>query len=169
MYPSTEVLKYLLERDGSTRDITFRPAARWRLIAFCEQLLSKYSIESLSDSEGEDQAEALKVHDWETLFGSSCGHSFGVFRSDSAIIQRLLCFVDWDLSDHSEYEVELSFFPTDLCPTTFTLPAFRELVEEWRTVLGADDYFVRQENASWDLYDSTGLGVIYTHLRPPLH
>jgi hypothetical protein len=60
------------------------------------------------------------------------------------------------------YGIELSFFPADLDSETFRVDSFIALIEAWQSVLGADDYFVRYENASWDWYDANGLGVIYT-------
>jgi len=41
------------------------------------------------------------------------------------------------------------------------------LIEDWNSVLESPDYFVRFENASWKLYDTNDLGVIYTRLTHP--
>ena len=94
--------------------------------------------------------------------GASSGYLHGHFRSPGALIEHIQLFIDW--SDNAGYEVELSFFPTDLA-STFTLDQFLGLLHQWWDALESDEVFVRYENASWDYCEPNGLGVFYHDKR----
>lgn len=84
-----------------------------------------------------------------------------MLQASGHLIPVLQVFIDWP-EDDGHYVLELSFFPNDLNAGRLEIRTFMTLIEEWRSLLAAEDYFVRYENASWHLYNSNGLGVIYT-------
>ena len=168
MYPETTIRDYLLDADGSSRDITFTPVKRERMIAFLRLLKTRHRPESLRDGEGNDILPLLSREDWPGMFAPESGHLHGCWSSPTELLPRLQTFVDWDGGPSGDHCLEVSYFPQDVDAASFSVSAFRQLVEDWRTTLEASDYFVRYENASWDLYDPAGLGVFYTHLRQPL-
>lgn len=168
MYPERTVLDYLLVSDGTTRDITFTPCSRDSLLLFLRHLLVSFRPVSLTDNEGDDRVQQLISGDFVELIRLPTGYFHGVWESESGLFRRLQTFIDWPADASQNYAVELSFFPDEVHTEAFSLRAFNVQIEAWRSLLGARDFFVRQENASWDIYDATGLGVIYTYSKPPL-
>lgn len=168
MYPERTVRKFLLESDGATRDITFTPASRVALLRFLRHLLGSFRKVSLVDKEGADRLEQLVSGELGALFDAKVGFLYGIWESESGLFRRLQTFIDWPAGSSPDYCVELSFYPDDVYTAAFSVRAFDAQVEAWRSMLGAQDFFVRHENASWDIYDAGGLGVIYTHSKPPL-
>ncbi len=156
MLPPHEIQDYLLDVDGTTRDITFRRVRRDRLERFLIQLLSTYSVESASDYEGEDISSALRDRQFARLFESAAGYVHAVLTSDTSLLPRLQVFLDWPVDPGCG--VELSFFPDEL-REGFEIRGFMEMVDEWSVGLGSSDYFVRQENASWTAPRLAGLPV----------
>jgi hypothetical protein len=156
MYTDLQMQDWILDRHGGTRDITFTPSERDRVMALLCHLLKTYNLVSLSDNDGNDRCSEIASP---TLFDGHSGFLHIILDGVTSFIHRIQVFVDWTGGD---YCVEISFFPDDLDLAGFTLEKFQTLVEEWNSYLHAKDYFVRIENASWDLYDATGLGVIYT-------
>lgn len=156
-----EIAKFLLDSDGTTRDVTFTPVAAEGLGAFLNLLLSKYRVVNARDADGKDVASLFRAGLGEDPFSNAGGYVHVVLERSGQLIPVLQLFIDWPV-DEGAYSLEVSFFPSDLDPQAFQVSAFVALIEEWRSVLGADDYFVRYENASWDWYDANGLGVIFT-------
>jgi len=101
------------------------------------------------------------------MLDAQSGFLHGILESESGLFRRLQVFIDWPADSSPDFCVELSFFPDEVYTSAFSVRAFDAQIEEWRSILGAQDFFVRQENASWDIYDAGGLGVIYTHSSPP--
>jgi hypothetical protein len=165
VYPEATIRDYLLDADGSSRDITFTPVSQERMIAFLELLHRSHHPDSFRDSESEDMLPFFEGSDWSRVFTSDSGYLHGCWSSAAALLPRLQTFIDWDAGG---YCLEVSYFPQDVDSASFSVRGFRRLVEDWRATLGASDYFVRYENVSWELYDSAGLGVFYTHQRQPL-
>lgn len=165
VYPEATVREYLLDADGSSRDITFTPVGQDRMIAFLELLRRSHYPDSFRDSESADMLTHIDGSEWSRIFTSESGYVHGCWSSAAALLPRLQTFIDWDAAG---YCLEVSYFPQDVDPESFSVRGFRQLVEDWRETLGAEDYFVRYENVSWELYDSAGFGVFYTHQRPPL-
>ena len=165
VYPESTIRDYLLDADGSSRDITFTPVNQDRMIAFLEVLRVSHQPDSLRDSESEDVLPLLGGSEWSRMFTSDSGYLHGCWSSAASPLPRLQTFIDWDAGG---YCLEISYFPQDVDAESFSVSGFRELIEGWRATLGASDYFVRYENASWGLYDPAGLGVFYTNLRQPL-
>jgi hypothetical protein len=156
MYTDSQIQDWILDRHGGTRDITFMPSDRDRVMALLCHLLKTYNLVSVSDNDGNDRQSEIATP---TLFDGHSGFLHIILDCDRSLIHRLQIFVDWV---GRECCVEISFFPADLNLARFTVEDFQALVEEWNSFLQAEDYFVRFENASWELYDATGLGVIYT-------
>jgi hypothetical protein len=156
-----EIAKFLLDSDGTSRDVTFTPVGAEGLGAFLNLLLSKYHVVNARDADAKDVASLFRAGLGEDRFRDTGGYVHVVFEGSGQLIPVLQLFMDWPV-DEGAYSLELSFFPSDLDPQSFQVSVFVELIEEWRSILGADDYFVRYENASWDWYDADGLGVIYT-------
>jgi hypothetical protein len=157
----TEIAMFLLDADGSTRDVTFTPVSVEGLRAFLDLLLSKYDVVSARNADGKDVASLLRAASGNDAFGDTVGYVHVVLEGFGLLIPVLQLFVDWPV-DERAYSLELSFFPSDLDAQAFQVHAFVALIEEWRSILDAEDYYVRYENASWELYDVDGLGVIYS-------
>lgn len=168
MYPERLVYEYILEADGSTRDVTFTPCTRDALLGFLRQMLGSFRPVSMVDQEGADRRPELRRGDLAALLEGPSGLLHGVWESDSGLFRRLQTFVDWPADSSSDFCLELSFFPDDIDISAFTVRTFDAQIQTWRSTLEARDFFVRQENVSWNLYDPDGVGVIYTHRRPPL-
>ena len=164
MVTQSEAVKCILECDGGTRDVTFTPTTEEAVGDFVHMLLLNYKLESAFDHEGVDRTNQL--HTPRPLDGCS-GYVHAVFTNKTKLIQSLQIFVDWD-GTSGDYCVEVSFFPNDVDRQAFSLDRFHDVIERWTHILRADDYFVRYENASWDLYDPDGLGVIFTRKQPPV-
>jgi len=168
MYPERTVHDYLLDSDGTTRDVTFTPCSRDALLSFLRHLLRSFRPVSLADNESADRLPQLRSGDRAALLDGPAGFLHGIWESDSGLFHRLQTFVDWPADSSPDFCVELSFFPDEVYTSAFSVRAFDAQIETWRSILGARDFFVHQENASWNIYDAGGLGVIYTHSRPPL-
>lgn len=168
MYPECTVHDYLLDSDGSTRDITFTPCSRNALLNFFRVLLASHNPISLTDKEGTDRKRHLISGELAALTAAPAGFLHGIWESDSGLFHRIQTFISWRIDSSSGFCVELSFFPDDIRRAAFSVRAFNAQIESLRSVLGAKDFFVRYENSSWDLYDAGGLGMIYTHSRPPI-
>lgn len=120
------------------------------------------------DNEGNDLAGQLTDSALPELLSAPSGFLHGVWDADSGILKRFQTFIDWSSDAPGTYCLELSFFPDEIRLDAFSVRAFYAQVENWRLALGAQNYFVRYENASWELYDTAGSGVIYTRDKPPL-
>jgi hypothetical protein len=164
MYSPAEVVEFLFECHGGTIDVTFKPVPRARLTAFLQWLWTIYQVQSATDDNGDDCKSSLQYND---AFWSERGHVHAVVRADDRLLPHMQLLIDWE-SNKYEYCLEVSFFPEDIDRSKFTLPKFQAEIEQWQSLLQAENYFVRQENASWKLYDSKDLGVIYTRKHPPL-
>ena len=163
MYTDLQIHDWILERDGSTRDVTFMPVDRERVFAFLQRLLANYELVSVSDNDGNDRKTDVSDHG---ILAGHSGYLHLVLDSATSLIRRIQAFVDWDIPE-TDYCVEISFFPDEIDVANFTLEAFQDQVEEWNGILEAQDYFVRFENASWKPYDTHDLGVIYTRTTHP--
>lgn len=161
MLDKEEITRYLLDSDGTTRDITFTPVAAKKLCNLINSIRTAYRVTKASDADGNNVASLFKTEWREGTLSAPQGYLHAVFEGSGQLIPVLQVFLDWPM-DHHGYGVELSFFPNDLPAKGFRVESFMALVEKWRSLLGAEDYFVRYENASWDWYDANGLGVIYT-------
>ena len=164
MVSESKATEWILDRDGSCRDVTFTPTKRIAVEAFLSSMVSKYRIESALDYNGIDRANQLRTDD--PLLGFD-GYVHIILAEGGGIIPQLQIFIDEE-EDPSKLGVEVTFFPQDIDLECFSLPLFMALIDTWNELLQSDDYFVRYENASWELYDSAGLGVIYTRKLPPV-
>ena len=156
-----EVANCLLDSDETTRDITFTPVAAERIRAFVNSLLQAYETVMARDADSNDITSLFKNELQSDSLCTPAGYIHAVLKGSKQLIPALQVFIDWPM-DRKGYGLELSFFPEDIDASSFQIDAFLSLVAQWNVVLGADDYFVRYENASWDWYDANGLGVIYT-------
>lgn len=164
MVTESQAEEWILECDGSSRDVTFTPTSKDAIVAFLKSLLSHYVISSAFDNNGIDRSSQLQTDD--PLQGID-GYIHIVLTDGDGMIRHLQLFIDED-RDLRQHCLEVTFFPNDIDAQQFSLRGFRTLIDEWNAILGSDDYFVRYENASWDLYDPAGLGVIYSRKQPPV-
>ena len=156
--------EWILDCDGSCRDVTFTPTSKIAVVAFVKSLISRYVVTSAYDNNGIDRSQQLQAGD--PLHGID-GYVHIVLADGDGMIPHLQLFIDED-RELQKHCLEITFFPNDIDAQHFSLTAFRSLIDEWNAILHADDYFVRYENASWELYDPTGLGVIYSRKQPPV-
>lgn len=164
MVTETQAAERILDCDGSCRDITFTPTSESATVAFLHALLTQYHVDWACDYNGHDRSQQL--HTDESLDGID-GYLHVILIDDQALIPHLQLFIDQDQAS-GEYCLEATFFPNDLDAQRFSMSKFRKLIDNWNAILQADDYFVRYENASWQLYDVTDLSVIYSRKRPPV-
>ena len=164
MVTESQAEEWILDRDGSCRDVTFTPTSKAAVVALLKSLLSQYTASSAYDNNGIDRSSQLQNDD--PLTGID-GYIHIVLADGASLIPHLQLFIDED-RDVQKYCLEVTFFPNDINAQYWSLHAFRSLVDEWNAILKSDDYFVRYENASWDLYDPSGLGVIYSRNQPPV-
>ncbi|WP_444915787.1 hypothetical protein [Microbulbifer sp. TRSA007] len=152
-----EVLEYLTDSDGSTRDITFTPATLACVEKFIKLFLEEFSDGELLDQDGEVvEMSSESVVSYITQREEGCIH--GQLKSRDSFVSQVHLFLDW--SEGEKIAVEISYFPNDLCGD-FTTSIFFEALNSWWGALQADEVFVRYENASWEFYDPEGLGVFY--------
>lgn len=154
---SDEIEKYILDCDGSTRDITFTPIPLNSLLEFLGIILNIFEPASISDNEGDSIDTNFQAIQRALLLPS--GYIHGTFTSDKAAVTSIDIFIDWD--EKGEFAVELSFFPRNINLKCYSLQSFMSQVEEWWKILGSKTVFIRYENASWSLYDKEGLGVFF--------
>ena len=163
MATKAQAEEWILDCDGSCRDVTFTPTTRDAATKFLIWMASNYRITSSNDNNGIDRSAQLSTDD--PLTGIE-GFIHIVYEGSADLIPNLQVFVDHD-RETDEHCLEVTFFPKDVDRERFTLKSFLDLVDQWNAILQSDDYFVRYENASWNLYDGTDLGVICTRKTPP--
>lgn len=157
----------LLEADGSTREINFTPTNVNGAVRLLSEINSSYSLRDFSNHHGEDCLNLIKNSDWENLFRGENGYCHCVWdkAGEGALFTFLQAFISWE--DLSELEIEVTYFPDDIEPDTFTLDAFRAMVERWRSLLGSRDYCVSYGGVDWSNFNEKDPSIIYTHLRQP--
>jgi len=153
----TKILEYLTDNDGSTRDITFTPASLDCVEQFVKLFFEAFGNGELFDQDGEvveisSEGIASYINERE----KGCIH--GQLRSSESFVSQVHLFIDWP--EDEKIAIEISFFPADLS-NAFTVSLFLETLNNWWNVLQANEVFVRYENASWEYYNSKGLGVFY--------
>ena len=163
MATEAQAEEWILDCDGSCRDVTFTPTTRNAATNFLKWMALNHRITSSNDNNGIDRSDQLSTDD--PLRGID-GFIHIVYEGYAGLISNLQVFLDHD-RETDEHCLEITFFPQDIDHERFTLNSFLDLVDRWNAILQSDDYFVRYENASWDLYDETGLGVICTRKTPP--
>jgi hypothetical protein len=166
MLTREQTLEFLMDRDGGTRDVTFTPVTRKSLGDFLKLLLASYTVCTAHDNDGEDVAFQLRESELDSVLDREAGTLHVTLSNPSAVIRNLGVLIDW-ATGKATYCVEVYFFPDAVDPIAFTLEWFVALLKAWNDQLRADDYFVRYENASWELYDAGGLGVIFTSKHLP--
>lgn len=164
MVTESQAEEWILDCDGSSRDVTFTPTTKCAVVAFLKSLFSQYVVSSAFDNNGVDRLPQLQADD--PLQGID-GYIHIVMTDGDGMIPNLQLFIDED-REIRQHCLEVSFFPNDIDAQQFNIGDFRTLIDAWNAMLKSDDYFVRYENASWDLYDPNGLGVIYSRNQPPV-
>ena len=157
-----EISKYLLDSDGSTRDITFTPANRENVLAFMKEIFSGYKSTSLNDNEGESITPSVEA--LESCLNTEEGYIHGVFESNISLIRNIQVFLDWP--EDGKFGVELSYFPQDINSDLFEFDKFFKKIYMWWDKLESEEIFIRYENASWEWYNPKDLGVFYHEKRP---
>src|SRR5215471_5918412 len=152
MPTAQEITKALFDADGSVRNITFTPVEPQRIAMLLQELRKQFTVRDAFDHDGEDVREVLRSGSIADLWKSSSGYVCSYWHSDTHVIRALQVFISWPETQGTIF-VELTFFPSDLVAEGFQLNRFLSIVEDWREVLKADDYYVRYENASWVQFD----------------
>ena len=165
MLPKQDITAYFLDADGSSRDINFTPISEERIVKLLGHLLQKYKFSFLRDQDGKDieaTTETLRTR----LHKNEEGFLHGLMKSDKAVMPIIQIFIDWpDSKDKKDFAVEFSYFPADLKQQEFSYDLFMADIQEWWNIAGADEIFIRYENASWNWYDPNDLGVFYHNVR----
>ena len=151
-----EVLQYLLDSDGSTRDITFTPATHECVSEFLKVFLATYSAGELNDQDG--LSVELSHQEVMNKLASKEGCVHGQLKAEGSLIGQVQLFIDWP--EDEKIAIEVSYFPCDL-HEEFTLEKFLSKLNQWWGLLQSSEVFVRYENASWEWYNPKGLGVFY--------
>ena len=150
----------LLEHDGSLREITFTPVHLSNLIRFLDHVLNSHQIVKAYNVHGESVLLQLAARKYD-LLSNKKGLIHVIWESNNHVLSWLQGFINWP-SRKKNYELELSFSPDDLRNTDFEVQEFISAVEDMKNVLNCHNYYVRYESASWDVYNPTSSGVIYT-------
>ena len=128
-----------------------------------QSIASQYATRSSNDNNGVDRSAQLDNDD---PFVGIDGYIHIVFDGGTGLFPKLQLFIDHD-RDTDEHCVEVTFFPQDINRELFSLALFLSMVNDWNAILKSEDFFIRYENASWELCDPDGLGVICTRKSPP--
>jgi hypothetical protein len=164
MVTESQAAEWILDCDGSCRDVTFTPTTKEAVVTFLKSMVPNYTVYSAFDNNGIDRASQLPSAD--PLDGID-GYVHVVLKDGPGMMPYLQLFIDHD-RETNEYCIEVTFFPDDIDLQLFSFHSFRKLVDDWNAILKSNDYFVRYENASWNLYDPMGLGVIYSRKQMPV-
>ncbi|NVJ61548.1 MAG: hypothetical protein HWE27_14225 [Gammaproteobacteria bacterium] len=152
-----EILEYLTDNDGSSRDITFTHATFNNLYQFIKLFLETFGNGQLFDKSGKRVGVSTgNVISYIQKNKEGCIH--GKLKSSDSFVSQIFLFLDW--TKNTEIAVEISFSPKNLCDD-FTSSMFFDALNKWWAVLKSEQVFVRHENASWDSYDPQGHGVFY--------
>jgi len=152
--------------DGAARDITFTPVSRKSVARFFEALAAAFTLKHAFNSEGEDVTQRIAAGELAEHSSTENGSVHTSWISDSHVISALQAFVCWPEAGDRLF-LELTFFPEDLVAERFDLEDFINEIERWAEILGASDYFVRYENASWKEGDPDAPDVIYARSTKP--
>lgn len=164
MVTEAEAEEWILDCDGSCRDVTFTPTSKEAVGSFVKFLLQRYQVTSTNDCHGLDRVEQLQKADpCEAI--DSVNHV--VMKKDDRIISQLQLFIDEE-QELCRYCVEVTFFPDDINRQLFSFGTFHSMIEQWNEILQSKDYFIRYENVSWEHYNPNGSGVIYSRNQPPV-
>lgn len=157
-----EILEYLTDSDGSTRDITFTPATLGCVEKFARIFLEAFNDGELLDQDGEVvEMSAESVVSYIADLEEGCIH--GQLKSSDSFVSQVHLFLDWP--EDGKIAVEISYFPNDLYGG-FSTSIFFEVLKKWWSALQSNEVFVRYENASWEFYNPEGLGVFYHATKP---
>lgn len=155
-----KAIEAIFRTDGSMRDITFTPVPPRNLASLIERFKAEFTLMHASDREGDDIREQILSDS--LAFTNSPEQSLrSSWESVSHPLSAIQLFIYWPEPDGSAF-VELSFHPEDLVRERFDLPGFIKLLDTWSDILGAANYFLREENMSWDLSQGITADVILT-------
>lgn len=155
-----KITEYLLDNDGSTRDINFTPAEYENVGLLISLLIADYQKGVFFEQDGVELDFDSKAVC--RLFEREAGSIYGYFESETVLIKKLQLFLDWP--EEGLCAVELSFIPDDLQPD-FKIELFLSKLNRWWDTLQASEVFIRYENASWEQYNPNDLGVFYHQSR----
>ena len=166
MDTNVDTQKALLEPDGSARDITFTPVSLSGAERFLAEISADFCVDNAFNGDGVDVTAALASRSFSEVLSGDSGTLYSYWNSSRGMFASLQVFLCWPETE-SDVFVELTFFPQDVIPAEFELTKFAALTEHWCQILGAEDFFVRWENASWRQFDSSAPDVFFSRRNRP--
>jgi hypothetical protein len=153
-----EIVAALTERDGSCRDVNFI-GATWdgvrRLVSAATADFDNVSVGMTSHDTNESSVTGIgTVLD---LVQSAGGCAQLLLNDGRGFVSHLQIFVSSERGDVNP-DLELTFFPQDVCSTPDVISAFLTWAEHLQALAQATGYYARYENASWR-FGETGLGT----------
>ncbi len=106
MVTEKQAAEWILDCDGSSREVTFTPTSKPAIIAFVHYLLDRYHVDSAFDNKGIDRSQQL--HTVDPSFGTD-GFIHIVLSNGKGMIPSLQLFIDED-QDTGKYCLEVTFF-----------------------------------------------------------
>ena len=155
----TEIEKQILDCDGSCRDINIEDVSLEHANKIAVVLGKMYILKRAVNSEGEDVVSFVQSGNLRGQFEVKPNSIHAVYENDSALITNMQVFWGWDEED--DIYVEFTFFPEDVA-SEFSFSKFEQFLQPVIRASGSSLYYVRYENASWNIGDTSPEGgVIY--------
>lgn len=149
----------VLDVDGSCRDINFE-GLTWAGATSIMQWLIDNSANVTADNEEKKPIESLQTGKRVCDIARTTGVCHISLRDTDGLFSQTQAFICPD-SDFAF--VELSFFPEDIISDQYSLERLVAFLDNLKMIGRAANYFVRYENASWRVGDtSNDSGVIFT-------
>ncbi|MDY6970665.1 MAG: hypothetical protein SVR08_18725 [Spirochaetota bacterium] len=151
----------ITDNDGSCRDINFTGVKWMSVEAFINKLFDSYSSVKIQLTHSGKETTEVEFRDFIDDIKKN-DTSANIYAEDTNnTIQQLQMYIFTD--SNGQPFIELTFFPQDLNLSAERIDEFLSLIEEWKDILEATKFFVRYENMSWKLGDTSKYsGVIYT-------
>lgn len=146
-----EFTAFLVDDEGTCRELTFQGSTREGVCAGIEWLDARGRFESASDDTGTDLQRPLRAALTALAEHREPRSATFTFVDDLGVVRRGLVFVAFS-PDEAPF-VEISFFPEDVNASGDVSASLTTWAETLRAELRARRYFFRYENASWVLGD----------------
>ena len=149
MTKSLDIVKSLLDKDGSCRDLNFE-APTWEGV---KKLLNSLEgdFKEISGTDQEGKTLTAPYSESDIAEAQKGGYVHFSLKSGRGLIKNLQVFICPE--DDGAPFIELTFFPEDVEQTNSIQSEFIAWVQKQQSLLEARRYYARYENASWHFGD----------------